>query len=150
MAELVGKREELELLAGRWRLAGDHQTANSDLGAVADALADRLGVDDPELVELRPVEVDQVIRRREREQPVVGGNPLAVGHRRKLHRLGRLRQHRRALPVVGVLVEAPDGFPAIRLEHIECAGQHQVLHLGFGQPIPRLSRQPDTAAELFE
>ena len=41
VAELVGEREELELLAGRGRLARDHQAADPNLRAIPDAGPDR-------------------------------------------------------------------------------------------------------------
>ena len=67
VAELVGQREELELLAGRWRLPRDHQTADSHLRAVADARPDRLRVDHVQCIELGPVEMNEVVGGRQRE-----------------------------------------------------------------------------------
>src|SRR6202011_4199789 len=62
----------------------------------------------------------------------------------------RLGQQRRALPIVGMLVEAPDRLSPVRLQRIEGTGQHQVLHLRSGQTVPGLRRQPDPSAELLE
>ena len=49
-----------------------------------------------------------------------------------------------------MLVEAPDRLPPVRLQGIEGTGQHQVLHLRFGQAVAGLRRQPDAAAEFLE